>query len=316
MSAFSVEDRITTRPAAAAADGAAADAADGVLLYYCYAVLDDPAAVLEALARASDQLVGRLRVSKEGVNATLGGAVGLLRRHVAAARGMGLRADFKLDAVLPGTVEFGRYADAVLRKQTGFDALRGRVVAEVVTYGSPFDATGVPVERVASNADWDRGISESGAVVLDVRNAYESAIGRFDGGVCPPIRNTADFADWLEAQPEADFQDRRVYAYCTGGVRCERAAQLVSEKFPTAHVAVLQGGVLGYLARGAADGAAGGAASPWRGRLFVFDPRVSVDGLGRALDPLCSTCGVETVRDYSIEPQPSQRARQRPSWDL
>ena len=73
-------------------------------------------------------------------------------------------------------------------------------------------------------------------VVIDVRNAYESAIGHFNPPptgaklIDPKMRHSGDFPRWLN-QPETQEQlkGKRVMMYCTGGIRCERASAFLNE---------------------------------------------------------------------------------------
>jgi rhodanese-related sulfurtransferase len=134
--------------------------------------------------------------------------------------------------------------------------------------------------------------------VIDVRNHYEAAIGRFDGqeklpvagtdvggehddppssgggGVAkyidPKMRKSTDFPAWLEASKD-DLKGKTCLFFCTGGVRCERAsahANLVLGNHVKG-VYQLQGGVESYL-KAFPDGGF------WRGKNFVFDKREAV----------------------------------------
>jgi UPF0176 protein len=60
-----------------------------------------------------------------------------------------------------------------------------------------------------------------------------------------------------------------VVSFCTGGIRCEKAALYMRER-DLPEVLQLEGGILGYFA--ATDGAAPG----WTGHCFVFDERRTV----------------------------------------
>ena len=60
-----------------------------------------------------------------------------------------------------------------------------------------------------------------------------------------------------------------VVSYCTGGIRCEKAA-LVLQDLGVPHALQLEGGILKYFED------TGGAAPGWRGSCFVFDDRVAL----------------------------------------
>jgi UPF0176 protein len=59
-------------------------------------------------------------------------------------------------------------------------------------------------------------------VLLDARNVYESAIGRFTADNCevllPSTRQFSDLPKWIDSHLE-QLAGRRVMMYCTGGVR-------------------------------------------------------------------------------------------------
>jgi predicted sulfurtransferase len=59
-------------------------------------------------------------------------------------------------------------------------------------------------------------------VLLDARNVYESAIGRFSADNCevllPSTRQFSDLPKWIDSHLD-QLAGRRVMMYCTGGVR-------------------------------------------------------------------------------------------------
>ncbi|GMP69705.1 hypothetical protein CsSME_00028868 [Camellia sinensis var. sinensis] len=155
-------------------------------------------------------------------------------------------------------------------------------------------------------------------VVIDVRNDYETRIGRFKGAVDPRTTAFRKFPSWVddqfqlaepEAQVELDHLDGstehnienqgqkippRVAMYCTGGIRCEKASSfLLSKGFK--EVYHLEGGILKYLEE------VPKTESLWEGECFVFDKRVSVDhGLVQGTFKLCYGCK-QPVSDADME---------------
>lgn len=105
-------------------------------------------------------------------------------------------------------------------------------------------------------------------LILDVRNRYEWEIGHFEGAELLPFENFRDFPLYAQKlQKERDVEATRVLMYCTGGIRCELFSPLL-RKAGFRNVYQLQGGVIQY---GLDEGSA-----HWRGKLFVFDDRLSV----------------------------------------
>ena len=135
--------------------------------------------------------------------------------------------------------------------------------------------------RAASALRSERGASSerSSTVLLDVRNWYESRLGYFAGAVRAPIRRFSQLKEWLELDPFR-FKDKRVLAYCTGGVRCEKAcaflASLDEDRRPSS-VAQLRGGVAAYAR--------------------------DVAGCAEAIDDVKRTSDEDTTRDTFAEPR-------------
>merc|ERR1719487_1712994 len=117
------------------------------------------------------------------------------------------------------------------------------------------------------------------AVIIDVRNAYESAIGHFappKGGaqlVDPQMRNSHEFGKWLNLpETQNQLQGKKVMMYCTGGIRCERATALLDQiertnpEFQTQGIVHCRGGIERYLKTFPEGG-------HWKGKNFLFDRR-------------------------------------------
>jgi UPF0176 protein len=104
--------------------------------------------------------------------------------------------------------------------------------------------------------------------LLDTRNAFEVAHGAFDGAIHWRLSKFSDFPAAL-AEHRADLAGHTIVTYCTGGIRCEKAA-LALRDAGVEHVLQLDGGILRYLEQQP-------QAPHWHGRCFVFDQRGSLD---------------------------------------
>jgi UPF0176 protein len=113
------------------------------------------------------------------------------------------------------------------------------------------------------------GRDDSGreVVTLDTRNAFEIEHGRFRGAHDWHLAKFSDFPAALAAR-HAELDGKTVVSYCTGGIRCEKAALLMREA-GLAHVWQLDGGILKYLEE------TGG--THFEGNCFVFDQREALD---------------------------------------
>lgn len=245
-------------------------AAFPVILFYKYVPIADPEGFAAAQRElcASLGLKGRILIAAEGINGTLAGPRAGVEEYVAA-----LRAD-------------ERFADIEIKASAGtadtFPKLAVKVRPEIVTLGVPLAPD---LDNHLSPAEWKRVLEEEpDAIVLDVRNRYESAVGKFAGAVACDIehfRELPTYADRL-----ADLKDRKILMYCTGGIRCEKASALFRSKGFT-NIFQLHGGIVTYREQFGND--------HWLGECFVFDQRMTI---GEARQPIgrCAHSGRPTNR--------------------
>lgn len=229
-----------------------------VLLYYKFRRIADPKAFRDEhhAACLALGLKGRVYVATEGLNGTLAGTP---EKTLAYKTYL---------SAIPGFEDTAFKSDR--HDRVPFEKLKIKVRPTIVNLGltpaedvDPAEATG----KRLSPALWRRTL-ESGEnfTLLDVRNNYESAIGRFKGAHCPDLGGFTAFRDWL---PELEKdKDKKILMYCTGGIRCEKFSSLLLSKGFT-DVNQLDGGILNYAKE------EGGA--HFEGRCFVFDDRLVVD---------------------------------------
>ena len=123
----------------------------------------------------------------------------------------------------------------------------------------------------ATLAHWlDRGSDDQGRelVMLDARNAFEVEAGAFVRATDWRLAKFSDFPAAIERHKDA-LAGRTVVTYCTGGIRCEKAA-LALRAAGVETALQLEGGILRYLEQVS-------GARHWRGRCFVFDERGALD---------------------------------------
>jgi UPF0176 protein len=231
-----------------------------VAAFYQFAALPDFRELrvpLRALC-ASLGLKGSVLLAHEGINGTLAGS----DEGIAAL----------VEALQHGSLFGGRLDHLELKYSTAdampFQRLKVRLKKEIVTLG---DASADPTKRVGTYVDaahWNKVIADPGTLVLDTRNAFEVAMGTFEGAVNPNIKSFGQFKQFT-AQELDPAKHRKIAMFCTGGIRCEKAsAYLLSRGF--AEVFHLRGGILKYL-EGVPE-----SESRWRGECFVFDERVAL----------------------------------------
>ncbi|WP_424680942.1 sulfurtransferase, partial [Frateuria sp. YIM B11624] len=232
---------------------------------YRFVPLADLPALRDALRTRAEALAlkGTMLLAPEGINLFLAGGRDAVDEFLAWLREDSRFAGLPVKESLSDAVPFGR--------------LRVRLKREIITLRAPVapHQGRAPAVEAATLKRWlDQGHDDAGreVVLLDTRNDYETDVGRFAGAVDYRVPS-------FTALPAAVLADRERYAgkaivsYCTGGIRCEKAALHLAEQ-GLGEVLQLEGGILKYLEE--TDG------SHWEGDCFVFDGRGAVD---KALQP-------------------------------
>jgi len=234
---------------------------------YQFVELADPPAVADRIRALAETaaLRGTVLVAPEGINVFLAGGESAIHDFLAA-----LRAD-------------PRFATIAVKESRSrvqpFARLKVKVKPEIISFrrdgASPLSGR-APTVSPDVLARWiAQGADDAGRrlVLLDTRNREEVAHGSFAGALTLPIDNFTELPDAL-APHRDDLRDATVVSFCTGGIRCEKAA-LWLRNDGMDNLLQLDGGILGYFEQ------IGGAG--YDGRCFVFDERVALDPM---LNPL------------------------------
>ncbi|QKO21394.1 sulfurtransferase [Rhodoferax sp. BAB1] len=224
---------------------------------YKFVPLPDAQVLRERLhQRASDLgLKGTVLLAEEGINLFLAGPEPAVRAFVAA-----LHQDPRLADLVPKESWSARQP---------FRKMLVKVKREIIRMNHPTirPAQGrAPAVPAATVRRWlDQGHDDNGrpVVTLDTRNAFEVDHGSFEGAIDWRIHKFSDFPQALQDH-RAELEGKTVVSFCTGGIRCEKAAIFMQES-GLAHVYQLEGGILKYFEE------TGGA--HFRGECFVFDER-------------------------------------------
>jgi len=143
-----------------------------------------------------------------------------------------------------------------------------------------------PLKEVGTYVDatqWNELIEDPDTLLIDTRNDYEVAIGKFKGAVDPETPTFRDFPEWARTHLEKK-PGQKIAMYCTGGIRCEKATSLLKH-MGYDNVYHLKGGILKYLETVPDE------KSTWEGSCFVFDQRVGLQhGLSQGEYDLCHGC--------------------------
>lgn len=253
-----------------------------IILYYKFVPISDPTTVMHWQRELCERydLKGRVIVSRDGINGTLGGAVDGLKAYKKA---MNLHPLFK------GIMYKWSEGSA-----DDFPRLSIKVRDEIVAFLAPkelkVDESGVVGggKHIKPEA-LHKLVAEKGndVVFMDGRNAYEAKIGKFKNAVVPNTRTTRDFIKELDTPKMQKLKNRPVVTYCTGGIRCEILSSLMKNR-GFKDVYQLDGGVAKYGEKYKDDGL-------WDGKLYVFDKRMSLAFSDKSKDiGKCSHCGSKT----------------------
>ncbi|MDR6972474.1 rhodanese-related sulfurtransferase [Leifsonia shinshuensis] len=261
-----------------------------VILFYVFAPLPDPEAVrlwqrtlCEALG-----LRGRILLSAQGINGTLGGELDALKRYLRVTKEYG--AFRALD--VKWSEGSGLDADTM---SLDFPRLSVKVREEIVSFGAPeelrVDENGVigGGTRLAPYELHELVERRDDVVFFDGRNRFEASVGRFRDAIVPEVDNTREFVEALDSGAYDHLKERPVVTYCTGGIRCEVLSSLMRSR-GFQEVYQLDGGIARY-------GEAYGDDGLWEGSLYVFDGRGSLTFSDHAaVIGACVTCGAATSR--------------------
>jgi UPF0176 protein len=253
-----------------------------ILLFYAFTPLADPEALrlwqrdlCESLG-----LGGRIILSKDGINGTVGGELKAVKKYVRKTR------------------EYAPFHDIDFKWSEGrgddFPRLSVRVRHELVSFGAPgelvVDENGVVGGGIhLSPTALHDLVATKEVAFFDGRNGFEAQIGRFKDAVVPDVANTRDFVAELDSGKYDHLKERPVVTYCTGGIRCEvLSALMIARGFR--EVYQLDGGIAAYGEQYRDGGL-------WEGSLYVFDNRMAVQFSDRAtVIGSCFQCGSPTSR--------------------
>lgn len=237
---------------------------------YRFVPLDGLAALRDRLWQRADRngLKGTVLLAEEGINLCLAGSREGVADWLAAL------------ATEPGLA--GLRPKESWSETQPFKRLKVKLKREIIRMDLPAiqPAAGrAPALPAATLARWiAQGRCDEGRPIklLDTRNAFEVDAGAFDGAVDWRLRKFSDFPAALAAHRDA-LAGHTVVSYCTGGIRCEKAA-LLMQQAGLDHGWQLEGGILKYFED------TGGTAPGWRGHCFVFDQRIGLDAGLQAAD--------------------------------
>jgi UPF0176 protein len=233
---------------------------------YRFVSLSDTAAWRESIRSQAGLhgLKGTVLLADEGVNLFVAGAAASVREFLGWLTAHAVFADLPVKTSWSDEMPFGK--------------LLVKIKPEIIRMNHPLikpQDQRAPAVDAKTLARWlTAGVDDAGreVVTLDTRNAFEVDHGRFKNAIDWRIGKFSEFPRALLAH-RAELEGKTVVSYCTGGIRCEKAALLMREA-GVANVLQLDGGILKYFEE------TGG--SHFEGNCFVFDAR---EALSDTLSP-------------------------------
>ncbi len=242
--------------------------------FYKYHNIEDPQRFRNELYLLFDQLsvLGRIYVAYEGINAQLS----VPDNNVARFKTQLFQIDF-----LNGL----RLNTAIDDNGKSFFKLKILVRKKIVADGlsdSSFDVTNSGIHLNAK--EFNQLTEDTNTVIVDMRNHYESEVGRFKNAICP---DADTFREELKIAEDLlqDKKDKNIVMYCTGGIRCEKASAWMKH-VGFKNVFQLEGGIIEY-ARQVKDQ---GLENKFIGKNFVFDERLG-ERISEDIISVCHQCG-------------------------
>ncbi len=219
--------------------------------FYKYTSIKNPKKLQEQLKKdaISTQIKGRMLIGKEGIN----GAVAGLQDHVEAFKK-------KIKAVK-------ELSDLTFREQSTplnpYRKVITRVRTEIVHFSQPVDMKKkgdyISPEELHKQLEGKKKL-----VLLDVRNDYETKVGKFKNAVTLPLKTFREFPEAIKSVVLP--KETPIVTYCTGGIRCEKASAYLKEQGFT-NVQQIEGGIITYLTKY--------PKGFFEGSCFVFDDRLT-----------------------------------------
>lgn len=254
-----------------------------ILLYYKFTPLADPEAVKLWQKTLCDglNLRGRILVSRQGLNGTVGGDIEDLKKYVRETKKLPGFKDIVFKWSDGSREDFPRMSVKHRRELVGFKNSDDEF--EVDEHG--VIGGGIHLKPDEVNAMVEKYGDD--VVFFDGRNAHEAKIGKFKNAVVPDTRTSRDFIAELESDKYDDIKDKKVISYCTGGIRCEVISAMMKKR-GFKEVYQIDGGIVKYGEKYGDDGL-------WEGALRVFDDRMTMEFSDHAETiGKCVHCGGKT----------------------
>lgn len=238
--------------------------------FYRYVNIANPLELRDSLFKTWSELgcFGRIYVAKEGINAQMSVPEHNWNGFVSQLYSVSYFKDVPFKHAVDGN---GKSFYKLIVK------VRDKIVADGIT-DPGFDPSNTG--KYLNAKEFNDALNDKDTIVIDMRNHYESEVGRFENAFCPDAdtfrEELPQVVEHLKGKEKA-----KVLMYCTGGIRCEKASAYFKYK-GFDDVYHLHGGIIQY----AKEVKEQGLESKFKGVNFVFDERIGE----RITDDVLSSC--------------------------
>jgi UPF0176 protein len=232
-------------------------------------------------------LKGTVLLTPEGINMFVSGPREAIDRYLAWVRSDARLADLEVKESLSNEQSHKR--------------MLVKIKKEIITMRMPLikpELGRAPAVEAKTLKRWlDQGHDDAGkpVVMVDTRNDFEVDVGTFTNTVDYRIKKFTEFPEMIAAHKD-DFAGKTVVTFCTGGIRCEKAA-IHMQEIGYDNVYQLEGGILKYFEEVGGD--------HYTGDCFVFDYRTA---LNPKLEP------TETVQCFACRAVVTPRQQLAPEY--
>lgn len=221
-------------------------------------------------------VLGRIYVANEGINAQLS----LPKKQLSSF-------ETKLDEIEP--MKGMRLNFAIKHNLKSFLKLKIKVRNQIVADGisdKKFDPTNVG--KHVDAIEFNNILSEKETLCVDMRNHYESEIGKFIGAITPNVDSFKESIKFIDKKFENENKKKKILLYCTGGIRCEKASAYLKFK-GFKNIYQLDGGIINYAHQVKNNN----YKNKFTGKNFVFDNRLS-ENITNDIISNCHQCGTKS----------------------
>ena len=224
--------------------------------FYKYVHLKNIESLRDELFLCWDKMniLGRIYLSKEGINAQISIPNDILNKFKQHLNSYTYLKDMQFKPAIQDGISFLKLVIKI----------KSEIVAYKVSQNEyNMDIVGKHLDYKEFNTSIDRG-----AIAVDMRNYYETEIGKFENAIIPDVDRSQDLLPEVKKLLQNN-KDDKILLYCTGGIRCEKASSyLIKNGFK--NVNQLKGGIIQY----AHDIKKNNIQSKFIGKNFVFDKRM------------------------------------------